>query len=107
MMSKGITVLFNKAIKLSNKLSSNQAQDIERLTSDIFADQLSEYIRELLYSDKSLMLSVFDKKELEHIVESHFNHTTNNLQIIGFMITLEHYKKMMENVFRKSQRNGY
>lgn len=101
-LSKGITLFLHKVRDFLNYLpTSPEEKTVEQINGDIFSVHLSEYIRDTLYSKNSLTSSVFNKQEVEKIVESHIERKEDNLQIIGFMITLEHYKRIMENISKK------
>jgi len=101
LLSRACTFALEKPGKYLHKFLSEKHKTHESLLGDIFSKQLASLIRDTLYSDGTITSSMFDELELRNIVESHIGQTQDNMQIIGFMMTVESYKQIMESVFRK------
>lgn len=76
----------------------------EQLRGDIFAQQLSDVIRQEILSRNSFSRDLLRKNYLEDIVESHLSRKQDNVHVIGFLVTLERYRKLIGQVYKMAHK---
>lgn len=80
------------------KIDTNSISEIR---SNLFAEQLHDYIKNLVISINSISSMIIGKENLRKILEDHINKTQDNSLIIGKLITIENYRKLIEDIMFK------
>ena len=101
MFTEGMIRLNKISGKLRKKLCGGvSGKTHEQLQGDIFAQQLSDVIRQEILGRNSFSQCLLQKNYLEDIVESHLSGKQNNIHVIGFLITLEQWKKLIRQAYQ-------
>ncbi|MCF7956811.1 MAG: hypothetical protein K9M57_00025 [Phycisphaerae bacterium] len=92
---------YNTAIK--SGLGLDKKKDIDQATGDIFASQLGQTMKDILLSNDSLPGSIVHLDSIEKMIEMHVSGKKNYIHILGFMMTVQQWKKMIEKVYEKAR----
>ena len=95
--SEGMIRLKRAKDALGKRLpSANRKLGVDELAGDIFSTHLADYIRDLLLSDGSLSQQILCRDALEDMLDEQFSGKRNHIHTIGFMVTLEQWKRLLE-----------
>jgi hypothetical protein len=76
----------------------------EEARASAFAGPLHEYIRGLLTESQSIAVELFGRKGIEQLLDEHATRGHNHLVLLGQLVTIEHYRKMIERAMQDSKR---
>ena len=85
------------ATAIQNQLPSSKSKRAPwEITGDFFATHHADTIRDMTLSQNSLSRKILDNDQLNTLLDQHMNGTQNNIQTIGFLITLEQYDQLIK-----------
>jgi|GEM_PF-969031 len=81
-------------------------RSLERIQAELLAGPLGALTHDILMSEGSFGLEMFGKDHLEEMIESHRKGLVNQLQPLGFLITLEQWKSQIREARTMAVRLG-
>jgi hypothetical protein len=87
-----------------NDLKPNEGTPDEA-RSAAFAGPLCDYLRDALTVSGSVAVELFGLNGIEQLLEEHASGSRNNMPILGALVTLEHYRKMITGTAREASRH--
>ncbi|MDP8201913.1 MAG: hypothetical protein P9M11_07195 [Candidatus Tenebribacter burtonii] len=88
---------YNRLTKLRNSHSS-----IAQIRSDYFSNNLEFYLNKLLLEDHSLSIQIFGKEYIKNLITEHINKTKNYIRLLGKLVSIEEFRKMVEKLNEKN-----
>jgi hypothetical protein len=91
-----------KKVSGSNNHTEPKLKDStpEEASASAFAGPFLEYIRELLTERRSLTLEILGREYTEQILEEHASGVDGYCNLLGALVTIEHYRKLIEEAAR-------
>ncbi len=73
--------------------------------AEISAHLLGPVITDILLNKDSISTSILSRQGLEQIMDEHISMQTNHLQMLGFLVTIEQWRALMEDTARAAQKD--
>jgi hypothetical protein len=78
----------------------NRPRSHDDVRSDYFADVLGGVLYDILLKNNSFGITLFGRTETEKIIHDHISRNANYLNIIGFLLTIEHWSYLVTQAYK-------
>ena len=90
--------------QLRNVLKSGDSlKTHEQVRADLFAQSYGDIFQDLLLCRDSIATIILHRSKLEEMLKEHISGQKNHLQALGFLITIEQWRNLIEEAKRLSQ----